>query len=204
MRSCISCPRSPVPGPQSQKGFTLAALVIALALVSIFLAIAVESVSFQMRREREEELIFRGGQWVEAIRLFRARNGRFPINLKEIRDYKPRVLRQKWIDPVTGKDDWVPVFQGQEGQPIVTGGGPGTPTPTPTPTPPPDTGGGGGLSTQQGGPIVGVRSPSCKDSIKVLDGRSRYCEWKFYFKLNPQTGTGGGAVVPTAPPKRGG
>jgi hypothetical protein len=149
----------------------------------------VESVSFQKRRENEEELVFRGNQFVEGVRIFRARNGRFPLSLDELYKANPKVLRKKWVDPITNKLDWTPVFLGQEGQRIgpTPGGTPGvTPTPTKTsflPTPTPGPGGSGG---QQGGPIVGVACPSCDDSIRILDGRTRYCDWKFVFDPNKQ------------------
>jgi type II secretory pathway pseudopilin PulG len=180
-----------------QGGFTLAALIVVLAVMAIFLTVAVESVSFQKRRENEEELVFRGNQFVEAVRLFRARNGRFPLSLDELYRANPKVMRKKWLDPITGKLDWKPLFLGQEGSQVgpgaTTPGASTTPTPGhsfwPTPTPGP-----GGQGGQQGGPIVGVACPSCEDSIRVLDGRTRYCDWKFVFDPNKQKVPG---VVPT-------
>jgi len=77
-----------------------------MAVMAIFLTVAVQSASFQAQREKEEELIFRGQQAVEAIRLFRARNGRFPLTLEELVKAKPRVLRKPWADPMTGVPDW--------------------------------------------------------------------------------------------------
>jgi hypothetical protein len=29
------------------------------------------------------------------------------------------------------------------------------------------------------GPIMGVFSTSCEESIKIYEGRTRYCDWKF-------------------------
>ena len=175
-------------------GFTLAAVVVIMALMAIFLTIAVETASFQQRREKEEELIFRGNQVVEAIRIFRARNGRFPINLNELVVAKPRVLRKKWPDPMTGVPDWEPVFLGEEGT-TVAGGGvvPGaTPTPVPVKGPRPRTG-------AKTGAIIGVHSRSCDEAIKLYDGRTRYCEWKFYFDPNKQTGARAPGPVQTPP-----
>jgi hypothetical protein len=168
--------------------------------------VAVQSVSFQMRREREEELVFRGQQYVEGIRMFRARNGRFPVAIKELWDANPRVLRKKWNDPITGEANWQPIFQGQEGQEVggsVGGGLKLTPTPTPEPTRGRPRGVGRPPSSPEGGPIIGVRSSSCDESIKLYDGRNRYCDWKFFFDPNKQgrTGQGGGpGPSPTARP----
>jgi len=179
--------RSAVRGPRRREGgFTLAAMMVIMAIMAIFLTVAVETASFQQKREKEEELIFRGNQVVEAIRLFRARFGRFPIALDELAKANPRVLRKIWNDPMTGRPDWVPVYLGEEGttlQPL-----PGltpTPQPTPQPTPGPGTPGSQG---PRGGPIIGVRSSVCDEAVKIYNGHIRYCEWKFFYdptKLNP-------------------
>jgi type II secretory pathway pseudopilin PulG len=172
-----------------EDGFTLVAMMVIMAVMAIALTVAVQTVSFQKKRENEQELIFRGGQFVEGVRLFRARQGRFPITLDELVKAKPRVLRKKWVDPVTGSFDWVPVFFGQEGQPVTTqpggtAGGEG-PTPTPTPVPTPSLFGLPNQTTARG-PIVGVRSPSCETSIKVYNGHTRYCDWKFFYDARQQ------------------
>ena len=157
------------------------------AVMAILLTVAVQSVTVQKRRENEEELVFRGGQCVEAIRLFRARNGRFPLSLDELYTAKPRVIRKQWKDPITGKPDWKPLLFGQAGQEVTPPSPGGLPTPTPAPTPE-ATPGFGTPGQPQGGPILGVSSRSCDESIRILDGRSRYCDWKFVFEPNKQTG----------------
>lgn len=186
-----------LPGGGGERGFTLAAMVVILAVMAIFLTVAVQTATFQRRREMEEELIFRGQQMVEGVRLFRARFGRFPLSLEEMYKAKPRCLRKKWVDPITGKADWVPIFLGQEGQgvgPVPGGGAPPPPTPTPR------GGFGGGVpSPQAQGPIIGVSSRSCESSIKVYEGRSRYCDWKFVF--DPQRQEGGGVRPPPPGPQ---
>jgi len=149
-----------------------------MAVMAIMLTVAVQTASFHVRREREAELIFRGKQIVEGIRLFRARNGRFPGSLIELAKSDPRVIRKVWVDPITRYPDWVPIFLGQEG---TTVGKPGAPTPAPTPGPTPKAGPAAFPPTDATGPVVGVHSRSCEKSIKVLDGRDRYCDWKFVF-----------------------
>ncbi len=185
-----------LPG-RGEGGFTLAAMMVIMAVMAIFLTVAVETASFQMRREKEAELIFRGGQAVEAIRLFRARNGRFPMTLAELAQAKPRVLRKVWVDPMTGKPDWIPVFLSDTGTKV--GGPSATPTPgfdiEPTPTPAP--GSPGQPSTSAVGPIVGLRSRVCDDSIKIWNGQTRYCDWKFIFD---PTHPFGPAVAPVPVP----
>jgi type II secretory pathway pseudopilin PulG len=170
----------------------MAAVLVIMAAMAILLTVAVETVSFQQRREKEEELIFRGNQIVEAIRLFRARNGRFPLTLAELVNAKPRVLRKVWKDPMTGAADWEPVFLGEEGTNVSPGGL--TPPPTPTPGI-----GGPAQGGQKTGPIIGVHSRSCAESIKVLDGHTRYCDWKFYFDPRHPNGPQVAAPVVTPP-----
>jgi len=164
--------------------------MVMLAILSIMLGVAVQTVTFQMQREKEAELIFRGNQYVEAVRLYKQKYGRFPMTLKEIWKAKPRVIRKKWKDPMTDSLSWGLDFLGQGGRPIRPGAGGRRPTPTPTPSAPPAGGEGFGQPGQRRGPIIGVYSTSCKKSIKVYEGRKKYCEWKFDYKQQRQQGGG--------------
>lgn len=201
-------------------GYTLVIVVLAIAIMSILMGVAVQTVEFQMRREREAELIFRGEQYVEAIRLFRMKYGRYPMRLKEIWEANPRVIRKEWKDPITDSEDWGLIFLGQGGRRI----GPQNPlgqTPQPTQTvtyegtrPTEDDSSPFGTSGKEGekiGPIVGVHSKSCDESIKVYQGRTTYCEWQFVFREDGGGRLGGGAPAggyrpggPPVPPGGGG
>jgi type II secretory pathway pseudopilin PulG len=188
--------------------------VVIVAIMSISMGVAVQTASFQMQREREAELIFRGEQYVEAIRLYKIKYGRYPMRLKEIWEAKPRVIRQKWKDPITDSENWGLVYLGQEGgaigqqgrqlapvqSPGVAGARSNRPLSTQTP--------GGAAGRQQSdsglpgasndwlqggaerkmGPIVGVHSTSCDEAIKVYEGRTTYCEWRFIYREQPQRG----------------
>jgi type II secretory pathway pseudopilin PulG len=149
-----------------------------IAIMAIMMAAAVEIVSFQAQREKEAELIFRGQQYVEGIRLYRQKYGRYPMRMKELWEADPKVLRRKWTDPITGSDKWGVIFQGQEGQDLTVPGGRG-PRPTPTRTPVFERAREGG--GEKVGPIVGVHSLSTGTSIKVYEGRTQYDMWKFVF-----------------------
>ena len=187
-------------------------VVVVMALMAIALTVAVQTATFHKRRENETELIFRGQQFVEGVRLFRARNGRLPLTLKELVDADPRAMRKEWKDPVTGKFDWVPVFAGRGGRQVAGGGAQPTPGPTPAPTETPDDDESGGAgptgtpgaaeefaATDARGPIVGVHSRSRGEAIRVLNGRSRYSDWTFSLEEAEQArrGGGGGQVQPT-------
>jgi type II secretory pathway pseudopilin PulG len=162
-----------------EAGYTLAIFVMVIAIMAIMMAAAVEIVSFQTQREKEAELIFRGQQYVEGIRLFRQKYGRYPMRMKELWEADPRVLRRKWADPMTGSEDWGVIFQGQEGTEIAgPRGGRRRRTPTRTPVFERDREGEG----EKVGPIIGVHSLSKETSIKVYEGRTQYDMWRFTLK----------------------
>jgi type II secretory pathway pseudopilin PulG len=146
-----------------------------IAIMAIMMAAAVEIVSFQAQREKEAELIFRGQQYVEGIRLYRQKYGRYPMRLKELWEADPKVLRKKWTDPITGDEKWGVIFQGQEGREITAPQTGPRPTPTRTPVFERQREGEG----EKVGPIVGVHSLSTDTSIKVYEGRTQYNMWKF-------------------------
>lgn len=187
-------------------GYTLVIIVLTIAIMSIFMAVAVQTVEFQMRREREAELIFRGQQYVEAIRLYKAKYGRHPMRMKEIWEADPKVVRKQWLDPITDSENWGLIFLGQEGRRI----GPenafqGTPGATETVT---FQGSQRGLGSDSSfanrnsegemiGPIVGVHSKSCEESIKIYEGRNTYCEWQFVLR---EKGQGRGSTKPVTQP----
>jgi type II secretory pathway pseudopilin PulG len=194
--------------------------VMIIAVMSIMMGVAVQTAEFQMKREREAELIFRGQQFVEAIRLYKLKYGRFPMQLKEIYEAKPRVIRKKWKDPITDSENWGIVFLGQEGRQLGgrrapgaitdTGGRPIT-TQTPfgtgssqsdNPSGESGTGStddgsdasafGGGSANRKVGPIVGVHSTSCDEAVKIYEGHTTYCEWRFIYREPQQPGRAGG------------
>ena len=173
-----------------EAGYTLAMLVMVVAIMAIMMAAAVEIVSFQAQREKEAELIFRGQQYVEGIRLYKTKYGRYPMRMKELWEADPKVLRRKWTDPITGSDKWGIVFQGQGGRQIRPPGTGRRPTPTRTPV----------FERQREdegekvGPIIGVHSLSTDTSIKVYEGRTQYDLWKFVLQEEgtpPRTRGGG-------------
>ncbi len=199
---------------RAEGGFTLAMFVMVVAIISIMLGVAVQSVEFSMRREREAELIFRGQQYVEAIRLYRAKYGRYPMRMQEIWEAKPRVVRKKWKDPITDSEAWGLIFVGQDNVAGLRSGQSGGVLPAQTPgafgEDEKEREGGVGRDGRQApgeglptgvqrspegeliGPIMGVRSTSCDESIKIYEGRTAYCEWQFVHRDDERLQRGGG------------
>jgi type II secretory pathway pseudopilin PulG len=178
------------------RGYTLVALLVGVTVMSVLIASVVPLASAEAQRDREEELIFRGRQYAEGIRVFRRRFGRYPNTLKELHELKPRSIRKLWKEPISNTDVW--------GLLSIANAGPGpggapqqgatglTPRPTPTPV---MTSGSGSPGMPGGAPapvaaITGVYSLSKKKSYRIYDGRDVYNEWRF----TEQSLFGGGAT----------
>jgi type II secretory pathway pseudopilin PulG len=179
-------------------GYNLVVLGVAITVMTIMVAAALPSLSGAIRREKEEELIFRGLQMAEGIRVFQRRFGRLPATLDELYAAEPRALRQKWKDPMTEDGLWE-VITAQEMQTSGArppggrpgrgpGGDPGAGAadadqdddPDAAPEPPP-TVGPDGRPVQ--GPVAGVRSAARGRAMKMFDGADAYRSWRFTFDL---------------------
>ena len=167
--------RSGEPGSRaSSAGYSLVALVMLITVMSILVAAVLPLWSTQIQRDREQELIARGPQYAEAIRVFQRRFGRLPVRLEELVEVEPRSIRRLWEDPMTGRVDWVRIFEG-----VPAGGLPLDPT-TGQPIADPD--GDGVPGEGEGsyvGPIRGVRSRVSQESILVFFDQSNYSAWEF-------------------------
>ena len=88
-----------------QQGYVLLTMMLFLTLVLIAAAAAAPKIAFQIKRDREEELIHRGVEYSRAIRKFSKRTGRFPNRLEELEDTSGlRFIRKLYKDPITGED----------------------------------------------------------------------------------------------------
>jgi len=179
------------------KGYTLVALLIGLAIMSILIAAMLPLASTEAQRDKEDELIFRGLQYAEGIRTFRRRYGRYPNTLKEMYDVRPRTLRKLWKDPITNSDKWG-IITLTTGAPLPgttprPPGGGMTPTPVPTAAPTPGFGAPPATAT---GPVTGVYSLSHKKALRLFQGRDVYSDWRF----TEQTLVNQGPAVPAGPP----
>ena len=89
-------------------GFTLAGVLVVLTIIAIFVASTVPRAwSNILRRERERQAIWAMKQYVRGIKGFQRAQGRLPTTLAQLIEQKnPRVLRQLYPDPLTGRLDW--------------------------------------------------------------------------------------------------
>lgn len=80
-------------------------LLLTVALMMIATAIIVPSIAFDIKRDREEEMIHRGVQYSRAIRAYYKKFGRYPVKIEDLENTQQmRFLRKRYKDPLTGKD----------------------------------------------------------------------------------------------------
>jgi hypothetical protein len=140
-------------------GYTLSVLLIMIVALGVFLSKAHLWAPTQINREREAELIYRGEHLARGIALYRQKTGRFPTSLDEVAALRPKIVRQIYKDPMTEHGEWAYLYN----------------------VPTSHTGNNEGL------PIIGVRSKSSMDSIKVYQNKSLHSDWEFS-ALDPALG----------------
>lgn len=151
----------------SERGYTLLALIVAIAVMSILMAAAMPIWSHVMKREREKELLFRGNQYIEALDRFYRKFGRLPLKLEEL--HKTKCIRRLYPDPMTKDGKWELIYfkvGAQQARRRMPGGESAQP-----------------LSA---GSIIGVVSKSPQKSILIYRGKSHYNQWNFIYQPAPQ------------------
>ena len=177
----------------SEDGFTLAALLVILTIISIVIAYTVpEQWSMIMARERDKQTIFAMKQAARAIRLWQRKTTAAPTSLDQLKEAnKPRMLRLtngEFPMPLTGsEEDWilVPVGALEQQAPIA----PNQPQPTnpatnpgaaqqPTLTPPSKLNKAASPKDYVGA-FVGIRPNKEGKSFLSLNGAEDYSEWVY-------------------------
>ena len=86
---------------RQEAGYILLVLLLFVALLSIGLLAAVRTMEFQVKRDREEELIHRGVQYSRAVRRYFKKFGRYPTRIEELESTNNmRFLRKRYKDPM--------------------------------------------------------------------------------------------------------
>ena len=105
MESSHRAPSLTLNPARDEKGFTLLIVMFAIFLLTLGLMLAMPVWKTQIQRELEEELIFRGNQYVESVRLFQTKNpGNFPSSFDELLEEK--FIRRLYPDPMTEDGEW--------------------------------------------------------------------------------------------------
>jgi type II secretory pathway pseudopilin PulG len=192
----------------------MAVLLVGMSIAAVMMLVAMPVWKQMSQREKEEELVFRGKQYMRALRLFQTKYANAsPPNFDVL--VEQHFLRKKYKDPITN-DDFQPILAGQAipgttSQPGAAGasGRGATTTPSTTPAAGPQPAGRGPSTgapgTQAPGPtggIIGVTSKSKDKSIRLYNGRSHYNEWAF-INVQQVQAPGAGAPGTAAPGQRG-
>ena len=93
---------------KSQGGMALLLVSLMAATAALMLYRELPRVAFQSQRQKEQMLMERGQEYQHAIGLFvRANSNRWPASVEELESFNgKRYLRRRYIDPMTGKDEW--------------------------------------------------------------------------------------------------
>lgn len=90
---------------QRESGYIMLTLTLVMALMVIFAAAIVPSITFEIKRDREEEMIHRGVQYSRAIRTYYKKFGRYPTKIEDLENTNNlRFLRKRYKDPENCKN----------------------------------------------------------------------------------------------------
>ncbi|MDW5264975.1 MULTISPECIES: type II secretion system protein [Acidobacteriaceae] len=99
---------------EGEQGFLLLGLIVAIFLILLALGVAAPRAAHELRREREVETVRRGNAYVRAIEVYYLKNGNYPTSIEQLeKTNNVRFLRKRYMDPMTGKDDWRVIHLGE-------------------------------------------------------------------------------------------
>lgn len=115
--------RRPKPSADgAEDGYMLLAVICMLALFTIALAVAVPDITKSIQHDQEVETMHRGMQYRRAIQLYYRKFNSYPPSIDAlVKTNNIRFLRKRYIDPMTRKDDWKPIYFGQNKAPLAMG-----------------------------------------------------------------------------------
>jgi type II secretory pathway pseudopilin PulG len=147
--------------------------MMAVFVITLGLLIAAPVWQTQLQREKEEELIFRGKQYAEAVRIYVQKNpGHYPASLKELLDKK--CIRRLFKDPFGPDGQWNVILNAgkaptgrESAQEVMV---------APERV----------LSAIKNPQILGVVSSSTNKSVKIYEEQESHDKWLFFFGQDPK------------------
>jgi type II secretory pathway pseudopilin PulG len=89
----------------AERGYVLLTLLLMVALIIIAASAVVQTMAFEIKRDREEEMVHRGVQYARAIRSYYKKFGRYPTKLEDLESANnQRFLRKRYKDPIAKQD----------------------------------------------------------------------------------------------------
>lgn len=147
---------------RNEEGYSLIIVIFAVAFFAVSLLYAREMWDAVQKRDLEEELVFRGKQYVTAIKLYKEKYKKHPQDLEEL--YKKKFLRKLYKDPVNDNGEWNLVMEstaaGKKKMFVM-----------------PQAVAGASKGKYR---IVGVCSTSPDIGYRVYREKTKYFEWAFY------------------------
>jgi type II secretory pathway pseudopilin PulG len=94
--------------PAGSAGYTFPLMLVIVSAMAFAASRLELAVSYRLKRDKEEELLFRGRAYLKAIQAFYAQNQQYPRRLDELagdrQSAKRQYIRQLYKDPMTGGD----------------------------------------------------------------------------------------------------
>jgi hypothetical protein len=112
--------RRPRTANNSQSGFAMMMVMFLATVMLITVMVAAPYIRTERQREKEEEMIWRGKQYVRGIKLYYRKTGHFPTSMDDLTKPKLgsiRFMRQAYKDPMNKEDGaWRMIYVGPGGQ----------------------------------------------------------------------------------------
>jgi len=90
-----------------ESGFALLLVFAMAATIALLMYLELPRVAFEAQRNREQLLIERGEQYKRAIQLYFRKFKTYPPSLEALENTNNiRFLRRRYVDPLTGKNEW--------------------------------------------------------------------------------------------------
>lgn len=104
------------PGPH-ERGYALLMVTLLAAFLAISLYLELPVAAFESKRLKEQLLMDRGHEYVQAIRLYYRHFHTFPASMDQLEDTNNmRFIRRRYKDPITGESEWRLLHVGPAGQ----------------------------------------------------------------------------------------
>ncbi|HVO57414.1 MAG TPA: hypothetical protein VMT51_06930 [Dongiaceae bacterium] len=103
-----------------QRGYAILVVLLLLTLLVVSVLAVSPNILTEGRREKEEEMVWRGKQYARGVKMYYRKTGKFPTSLDDLTKPKLgnlRFMRQAYKDPMNTKDgEWRLIYVGPTGQ----------------------------------------------------------------------------------------
>jgi type II secretory pathway pseudopilin PulG len=111
--------QNPAKPRSKQEGYALLMAIFLVATIIILATAMTPSIITEGRREREQDAIWRGNEYVRAIQLYYKKNGRYPQTIDDLTkgNLEIHFLRKAYTDPMNSADgSWRFIYVSPSGQ----------------------------------------------------------------------------------------